>query len=198
MLETETDLLHAPTKTPTNVPLPTTAFLPIYMNPTNNVWLMRCQLNAQGVRWSCFFWLVHLWKVRQARIISSPSLNPRDRSSACLNQCLSTTAFPIHMDSTNNVWLMRCVFNAHGSHMELFSLIDNVCQKLDRTGLSHLPATTHETDLLLLHVPINVPLPQHLPSIWTQQTTFDQWDDASSMPMGHGSQMELTCLRLVV
>jgi hypothetical protein len=40
------------------------------------------------------------------------------------------------------------------------------------TAFAQLPAKIHETDLL--HgVPTNVPLPQHFPSTWTQQTMFD-------------------------
>jgi hypothetical protein len=82
------------------------------------------------------------------------------------------------MEPTNNVWWMRCLFNVHGSQMVVIFWMLVV---KTWTAFAQLPAKIHETDLL--RAPTNVPLQQHFPSIWNQQTMFDGWD-AYSMSTG--------------
>jgi hypothetical protein len=89
------------------------------MDPTNNVSWMRCLSNAHGSQMELFFRLAILRCWKEHQFFAKPSQNPWVRLTACPNQCPSTTAFPIHMDPTNNVWWMRCLSNAHGSQIML-------------------------------------------------------------------------------
>jgi hypothetical protein len=60
------------------------------------------------------------------------------------------------------------IFNVHGSQIEL---IIRMLVVKTWTAFAQTPTKIHETDLL--RDPTNVPLPQCFPSIWTQQTMFD-------------------------
>jgi hypothetical protein len=110
-------------------------------------------------------------------------MNPKSmRQTFCMPQPMSLYCSISHqMDPTYNDWLMRCLSNAHGSQMELFFRLAILrCWKEHQFFLQN-QAEIHETDFL--HSPTNVLLPQHFPSIWTQQTMFDWWD-AYSISMG--------------
>jgi hypothetical protein len=82
---------------------------------------MRCLFNVHGSQMNVFsigFWPWDVGK-KKIRIKAKQNQNPWDRPFACPYQCPSITAFPVHMDPTNNVWWMRCIFNAHGSQIML-------------------------------------------------------------------------------
>jgi hypothetical protein len=131
---------------------------------------------SMGARLS---WLFKCWlKKLGLRLLNSQLKSMRQTLCMVFQPMSLYTAFPIHMDPTNNVWWMRCLSNAHGNQMEL--IIWMLVVKT-WTAFAQLPTKIHETDLL--HAPSNVPLPQRFPSIWTQQTMFDDGWDAYSIPI---------------
>jgi hypothetical protein len=87
------------------------------LDPTNTVWWMRCPFEShQSHLWSWYL-TGSLWKL-WARLTDANSKIHE------ANHLKAQTIVPasLHfssLDPTNTVWLMRCPFESHQSHLEL-------------------------------------------------------------------------------
>jgi hypothetical protein len=128
-------------KSANHLQVPTIVHLPLY---SPFLWTQQTMFDGwdahpmpMGDSWSWFLCYISCcFEKKMDRIDWTPNKNPWGKPSTGPIHCPPTTLFSILMNPTNNVWWMRCPSNAHGSQLELGSLllwllIPNKCTGLE-------------------------------------------------------------------